>query len=143
MTMLFSLGLFVEGEEQEVARRAGGDTRRGLTARADKDERKTNRPPPPVPLLLLPPPPPPLEACPLKIDKVAFCVALLEQQCGDTHSPVSAAVRSRPFAEPVGLSHHALQYNRAIIFQLRGASISSRAHELTCKEASCSPVDVY
>ncbi len=57
----------------------GGHTRCSLGPATDKDERKTNRPPPPLLLLLPPlllPPPPPLEACPLKIDKVDFGVAL-------------------------------------------------------------------
>lgn len=144
--MLFGLGLFcgrVEGSQTSrghtgggVGAGEGGGSARTVT---DKDERKTNRPPP-----SLLPPPPPLEACPLKIDKVDFCVALpASTPMWLLHSPVSAAIRSRPFAAPGGchttFSNTIGRYN----ISAWGTSISSRAHELTCKEASCSLVDVY
>lgn len=64
----------------------------------------------------------------------------LARRCGDT--PSARRYEAGHLLRPGAVTPRSpIQWSANIV--ARRTSISHRAHELTCKEASCSPVDVY
>lgn len=101
MTMLFGVETVcgrAEGSQASLGTHGGErEGKRGALLRTrpvtEKGDGETSRPPP-----SLLPPPPPLQACPLKIDKVASCVAPPALTPLWLTLSVRVAIRSRPFA---------------------------------------------